>query len=125
MDAHSLVWFIAEDERLSKPAERLLDQAEEGGVQVLIPTVVLAEITYIAQKKRVAITMDRVLAQIEEGGGFAVVPFDFAIFRTMLQLPDEWEIHDRIIAATARYYTAKLITKDKVLSDSNEVETVW
>jgi PIN domain nuclease of toxin-antitoxin system len=43
----------------------------------------------------------------------------------MLQLPDKWEIHDRIIAATARYYTAKLITKDKVLSDSNEVETVW
>ena len=52
VDAHSLVWFIAEDERLSKPGERLLDQAEEGEVQVLIPTVVLAEITYIILPRR-------------------------------------------------------------------------
>lgn len=124
-DAHSLVWFLAQDDRLSKSAERLLDQAEEGDVQVLVPTVVLAEITYIAQKKRVPVTIDSVPKRIEEGDGFTMVPFDSPIFRTMLELPDDWEIHDRIIAATARYYKAALITRDKVLRESEEVETVW
>ncbi len=124
-DAHSLIWFIAQDERLSKLAERVLDQAEQAEVQVLVPTIVLSEITYIAQKKKVNVAMDEVLKRIEEGDGFAVVPFDFAIFRTMLSLFQNCEIHDRIIGATARYHKAKLITKDQVLRDSQEVETVW
>jgi len=48
VDTHTLIWFIAEDERLSKPAELLLDKAEEAKAQVLIPTLVLAEVTLIS-----------------------------------------------------------------------------
>ena len=92
---------------------------------MLIPTIVLAEITYIAQRKKVEVTIDDVLELIEQGGGFIVVPFDFLIFQTRLQLPDEWEIHDRIIGATGQYYNAMLITMDIVLSSSKEVRTVW
>ena len=125
VDTHSLVWFIAEDDRLSERARHLLERAEDAEVQVLIPTIVLAEIMYIAQKKKVRITIDDVLELIEQGSGFAIVPFDFLIFRTMLQLPSEWEIHDRIIGATARYYNAMLITKDIALRGSEEAETVW
>lgn len=124
-DAHALVWFIAEDARLSERAEHLLERAEQAKVQVLVPTLVLAEITHIAKKKTVKVGIDEVWKRIEQGDGFAVVPFDVVIFRTMLQLPDEWELHDRIIGATAQYYKAKLITKDEVLSDAQELETVW
>ena len=125
VDAHSLVWFIANDKRLSQPAQQVLEKAEEAEAPTLIPTVVLAEITYIAQKKRVQVSIDEVLERIEQGDGFTVVPFDFLIFQTMLQLPDEWEIHDRIIGATAHYYNATLITKDEVLCNSEEVMTLW
>ena len=124
-DTHSFAWFITADTKLSKRAHRILEQAEEAVVEVLIPTVVLAEMTYIAQRKRVKVTIDEVLKRIEQGDGFVVVPFDFAIFQTMLQLPDKWEIHDRIIAATAHYYNAKLITRDRDLRSSDQVTTVW
>jgi predicted nucleic acid-binding protein len=125
VDAHILVWFITDDARLSKRAKRILEKAEDAEVEVLIPTIVLAEITYIAQKKKVKVSIAEVLERIEQGDGFTIVPFDFAIFRTMLQLPSEWEIHDRIIAATARCYKVKLITKDEILRGSDEVETIW
>jgi predicted nucleic acid-binding protein len=124
-DTHSFAWFIAADTKLSKRAHRIFEQAEEAVVEVLIPTVVLAEMTYIAQRKRVRVTIAEVLKRIEQGDGFVVVPFDFAIFQTMLQLPDAWEIHDRIIAATAHYYKAKLITRDRDLRRSDQVATVW
>ena len=124
-DTHSLIWFISEDDKLSKKAGRFLELAEESKVEVLIPTIVLAEITYIAQKKKVKISIDEVLERIQQGSGFAVVPFDLPVFQTLLKLPGEWEIHDRIIAATGRYYDAKLITKDKILYESDEIETVW
>lgn len=124
-DTHSLVWFIAEDKRLSERAKRLLERAEDAQVQILIPTVVLAEITYIAQKKRVEVTIHDVLKLIEQKGGFVVVPFDLLIFQTMLQLPSELEIHDRIIGATARHHKAILITKDAALHNSGQVKTAW
>jgi PIN domain nuclease of toxin-antitoxin system len=125
VDAHALAWFIADDPRLSEKAFELLEQAENAELQVLIPVIVLAEITYIAQRKRVKITIDELLQRIEQGDGFSIVPFDMIVFRKMLQLPSDWEIHDRIIAATAQYYQAKLITNDEVLTESNHVETVW
>lgn len=125
VDAHALVWFITEDERLSEIAEQILDQAEAAVVQVLIPTIVLAELAYIAQKKKVKVTIDEILKRIERGDGFAIVPFDYEIFKVALHLPAEWEIHDRIIAATALYYTAMLVSGDRVLQESDEIETLW
>ena len=124
-DTHSLIWFISEDDRLSKKAGRILEQAEESKVEVLIPTIVLTEITYIAEKKKVKITIDEVLECIQQGNGFAIVPFDLPVFQTLLKLPEDWEIHDRIISATACYYDAKLITKDKTLRKFDKIKTVW
>mgnify|MGYP000023537271 CR=1 FL=1 len=124
-DTHSLVWFFSEDDRLSKRAERILEEAENAEVEVLIPTIVLAEVTYLAQKRNVKVTIEEMLKRIERGDGFIIVPFDFAIFRIMLRLPAEWEIHDRIIAATGLYYNAIIITKDEVLCNSDEVKTIW
>jgi len=124
-DAHSLVWFIAGDARLSKAVEHLLERAELAEIQVLVPTIVLAEMTYIAHKKKAAITIEEVVQRIEQGDGFTIVPFDATIFRVMLQFPEEREIHDRIIAATAAYYQATVITKDEVLRNAQQIKTIW
>lgn len=34
------------------------------------------------------------------------------------------EIHDRIIVATARFYRAGLLTKDRIVRESGEVEVL-
>jgi PIN domain nuclease of toxin-antitoxin system len=125
LDTHALAWFISGDKRLSPTATQILCQAEAGEVEVLIPTLVLAELTHIAQKKKIAVAIETLLEKINQGDGFNIVSFDFPIVQTMLQLPENWDIHDRIIAATAIYYQALLITRDEVLQDSSQVQTVW
>jgi PIN domain nuclease of toxin-antitoxin system len=125
VDTHALAWFVSADQRLSPKATQILIKAEAGEVQVLIPTLVLAELTHIAQKKRVKVTTKELLGKINQGDGFTIVSFDFPIFQVMLQLPENWDIHDRIIAATASYYQAILITRDDMLRDSSELKTVW
>ncbi|MFQ4138225.1 type II toxin-antitoxin system VapC family toxin [Nodosilinea sp. PGN35] len=125
VDTHALAWFLAEDERLSATALQILSAAEAGETQVLISTLVLAELTYIAQRQRVPVTIETALARIEAGDGFAVVPFDSSCFQAMLNLPEDWDIHDRIIAATANLYDAQLITRDEMLSASGTVTVVW
>ena len=125
VDAHALIWFITEDNRLSQKTDQILEEAERAEAEVLVPTIILAEITHIAQRKKIKVTIDEVLERVQQGDGFIIVPFDFPILQIMLKLPEEWGIHDRIIGATAYYYSAKLITKDEILRESSEIETIW
>ena len=118
-------WFIARDTRLSAAATAILLQAETGEAQAIISTLVLAELTYIAQRQRVPIAISEIIAKINQADGFSIVPFDLAVFQVMLTLPESWDIHDRIIAATANYYDAPLITRDGVLKASDQVSTLW
>jgi PIN domain nuclease of toxin-antitoxin system len=46
-------------------------------------------------------------------------------FQAMLTLPKEWDIHDRIIGATASYYQTTLITRDEMLRASTKIQTLW
>lgn len=125
VDTHALAWFIGEDKRLSAKAEEILSMAEIGEVRVLIPTLVMAELTHIAEKGKVTVTIEELLDQINQGDGFTIVAFDFPIFQKMLTLPKDWDIHDRIIAATASYYKTILITRDEILRNSADSQTVW
>jgi predicted nucleic acid-binding protein len=43
----------------------------------------------------------------------------------MLELPEYWDIHDRIIAATSLYYQAVLITRDNILRSYKNLNTIW
>lgn len=97
---------------------------ELGNTQILIPTLVLAELTLIAQKQRVAIAVPAVLEAIQQSSG-TIVDFDFPVFQAFLELPEAWDLHDRIISATAKHYGARLITRDAVLRASDVLETVW
>lgn len=126
VDTHGLVWFMAEDARLSPRGEALLRQAEEAaGIQVLVPTVVLAEAAYIAEKRRVEIGIGEVIERVSRSDGYAIVPFDFPVVKAMLELPRALEMHDRIIVATARHYEAELITRDEAIRASGVIRTVW
>jgi len=124
-DTHALAWFIAEDSRLSPLAHEVLSAAEVGDAQVLVSTLVLAELTYIAQRQRVPVGMEEVMARLEAGDGFAIVPFDLPTFQRLLELPSHWDIHDRIIAATAKLYEATLISRDTMLRDSAIIKVLW
>lgn len=61
---------------------------------------------------------------IKEEPGFEIVGFSPAIFEETVKLKGIKEIHDRIITATARFYGADIITKDKIIKESGEVETL-
>lgn len=125
VDTHALAWFISDDKRLSFKAKEILSQAENGEVKVLIPTLVMAELTHIAQKGRVSVTIDELLNEINQGEGFTIVAFDLPIFQKMLTLPQHWDIHDLIIAATASYYQSTLITRDQILASFPNLKTIW
>ncbi len=75
VDTHALAWFISQDNRLSQKSVEILHQGELGTISILIPTLVLAEMTHIAEKKRVNVTINELLSRINQGDGFNIVAY--------------------------------------------------
>ncbi len=85
----------------------------------------MAEITHLVQKKRINVGIETVIERIDQSNGFTIITFDFPILKMMLQLPEHWDIHDLIIAATSLYYQAVLITRDNILRNYKNLDTIW
>ncbi|TAL22269.1 MAG: PIN domain-containing protein [Nitrospirae bacterium] len=123
-DTHSLVWYFTDDPRLSSKALSAFSEAESDG-NIIVPAVVLAEIMFIAKKGRITISFAETLDKIGENENFIIAPLDTDILKIADKIESDLEMHDKLIAATAIYYEAVLITRDENLSRSQIVTTVW
>lgn len=123
-DTHSLVWYFTDDPRLSSKALSAFSEAETDG-NIIVPAVVLAEIMFIAKKGRITISFAETLDKIGENENFIIAPLDVDILKIADKIEPDLEMHDKLIAATAIYYEAVLITRDENLSRSQIVTTVW
>lgn len=121
IDTHVLIWYFTGNKRLSNELIRTIDQARQEDGSLLVPTIVLAEAMIVAIKGRAAFDFEQLYARIQTEPAFKIVSFDANIFDETLRIQKIPEVHDRIIAATARFYNANLLTKDGVIRQSNEV----
>lgn len=128
-DTHALLWYLADDKRLSRAARRAFGEAENGHAHIVIPSVVLVEAVLLMQRQRVPEdTLRKVLALSDDpAANIYVVPLDVAVAREFasfgpVAIP---ELPDRIIAATARYLGAPLLTADPAIAETDLVQVVW
>jgi PIN domain nuclease of toxin-antitoxin system len=123
-DTHSLVWYFADDSRLSDTALTAFDGTIREGI-IIVPSVVLAEIMFISRKGKITLTFEETLKKIEEYENIQIAPLDVEILRVADKIEAEMEMHDRLIVATMLYYRATLITKDRFIRDIGVCHTLW
>jgi len=85
---------------------------------------VLSEALDVAEKGRVELDFAGMYRLIREEPEFEIVGFGPDVFEERMRIGEIQEIHDRIIVATARFYEAGMLTKDRIIRDSGEVETL-
>ena len=124
VDTHVLVWYFIGSKRLNKKLKDKIDAILNQGGRLLVPTIVLAEALDIAEKGRVEFDFTEMYRLIKEEPEFEIVGFGFEIFDETIQIKDIIEIHDRIIAATAKFYQVGILTKDRIINESGEVKTL-
>ena len=73
LDTHALVWFLAKDKRLSKRAR---DVIQDPQANLIVPTIVLAEVKHIADRKRVPVSFAEVLSAVTASANYTVAPLD-------------------------------------------------
>ena len=123
-DTHSIVWYFTDDTRLSRRVLDVFEKTIREGV-IIIPTVVLAEIMYIAGKGKITLTFDETLQKIDSYENFIVAALDVKMLKVAEKIKVNLEMHDKLIAATALYYNASLITRDPLIIKSGACTTIW
>ena len=124
-DTHSLLWYLTDDNRLSKDANLIFEETEKGEHLIIVPTIVLVESLDVIEKKRVTYDFDLVLQSIEDNENYIIWDLDLEVVNQMIKIKNVRELHDRIIVAISKLCDAGLITKDGEITEAKEVNTRW
>ena len=121
LDTHSLIWYFIGSKRLKSEAREAIDRCRIMAGELLISTIVLSEALDIAEKGKVEFDFEEMYRLVRDDPSFEIIGFTREIFDETIRVKGIKEIHDRIISATARFYGAGIITKDRIIRDSGEV----
>jgi predicted nucleic acid-binding protein len=114
-----------EKRKSGKNVKQILTDAENGNAVVHVPAIVFAEILYLSEKKRIVLTLSDVGNHLSKFPNFRQQELSFEIVKTAETITDIPELHDRLIAATAKHLGLELITNDPKIQNSAFVKTVW
>jgi len=126
-DTHPFAHHAFASKPLSgKDARRIFEDADKGKTIVFVPSAVLWEISLLAKLGRIRLTQtfEHWCRALDNKPGFSIVSLEWQDIKEARQLPFA-DPMDCFIAGTAMRLDAALITKDREITDSNLVQTVW
>lgn len=120
-DTQALVKFMMGKKVINEKTHQAFLSADKGEATIIIPAIVLMEILYLFEKSRININ----ILQIEDllkSRNYQFEPLGFEILRKASEITDIPELHDRLIAATARYLDIPILTNDPLIQQSKFVK---
>jgi len=123
LDTVTLVRHFTGIGRIGSEASRILD-SEDNGHNFVISVVSLMEVMYLAEKNRIEINLTESLDLIESSSKYMIVNLNPEILR-VAENTEFYELHDRLILATAKWLNVRVISSDSKFADVEGTEVVW
>lgn len=124
IDTQALIKFLNGKKVISDSVESILKDADAGRNIIIIPSVVLFEICYLQEKGRIPVALKDIEEIIENSFNYVEEKLSLNIIKAAFEIKDVPELHDRLIAGTAKYLNLPLITNDSVILNSAFVHCV-
>jgi PIN domain nuclease of toxin-antitoxin system len=128
-DTHALLWHLADDPALSAAARELFRLADVGQAEIVIPSIVLAELVYLGDRQRVPPEIiDRIIGlPAMPGSHYHIAALDTDVVQAMRRIPRDIvpDMPDRIIAATALHLDLPLISRDRRIVQLTSIQSIW
>lgn len=110
---------------MPEKTKQIFSAAERGEHEIYIPSMVMAEIGYLAEKGRIETNLAEVEQKLGSYINFIEVPMGLAIVKAGFQIDDIPELHDRLIAGTAKAMSLEITSNDPAMEQSTHVTTIW
>lgn len=123
-DTMALVLHL-EKRKMPNKAKSIFNATENGEHEIYIPAMVLAEIGYLSEKGRIETDVAAVEKQMKQHEHFKEKAMDAAVIKASFGIDDIPELHDRLIAGTAKSMGLDIISNDPAMEQSVYVTTVW
>lgn len=123
LDTHAIVWYFTGQTTLSRRAKEGIDDVFSGRAHGYISIIVLLELLHMSFKHS-SFSFPVILRKLRQRNIF-IVPVDKPLLTICYRLPRVLEIHDRIIAATAKATGSVLITKDPIFDRVPKLSILW
>ena len=120
-DTQALVKFMMGKKVINDKAHQAFLAADMGECRIIIPAVVLMEVLYLFEKNRIDVSLLHT-EDLLKGQNYQFEPLSLEILRTASEIDDIPELHDRLIAATAKYLDIPIITNDPLILKSQFVK---
>ena len=124
LDTVTLVRHFTGSGRIGRRASRILGTIENNGDEFAISIISLMEVMYLAEKNRIDINLSESLDIIESSSKYMIVDLNPEILRAA-ETKDFYELHDRLILATAKWLGIKVISSDSRFGNVEGIEVVW
>jgi len=123
-DTMALVKRI-EGRSLGPAAATAFDETEAGRATILVPAMVFAEILYLSERGRVKVSLADVSDYLRRYPNCKELPMSLALVESAGPINDIPDLHDRLIAGSARNLNRPLISSDGAIQASAWVSTIW
>ena len=127
-DTHTAIWYLFSDPRLGKAASAFIDDTVAKGDHIGVSAISIAEMVYLIEKGRIPANAlkDLHAATADTKAVLQHVPLDEAIAIKMAEVPrqDLPDLPDRVIAATALFFSVPVLSRDARIRSSN-IKTIW
>ena len=124
IDTQALVKFMHGRKVINNKVDSILRRVDEGKDIVIIPSAVIFEIGYLHERERIPISLEDIQNIVNNSINYVEEELTLGIIKTAFEIKDIPELHDRLIAGTARYLNIPLITNDPIILMSKYVKCI-
>lgn len=124
IDTQAIIRFLNGQKVINDTIDQILKMTDEGKNIIIIPSVAIFEIGYLHEKKKIPISISDVEKILNSSVNYVEEKLSINIIKSAFEIRDIPELHDKLIAGTARYLNLPLITNDPVILKSSFVECI-
>ena len=124
IDTQALIKFLNGVTVINAEIDAILRKTDEGDNVIVVPAVVIFEVGYLYEKNRIPVSVKDIESIISDSVNYVEEALTLDIIKSAFEITDIPELHDRLIAGTARYLDIPLITNDPVILRSAFLQCV-
>ena len=121
-DTQALVKFMMGLKVINDNCHQAFLRADRGE-SIIIPAIVLMEILYLFEKNRISVNLLQT-KDLLKSRNYQYESLSIEILMVATEIKDIPELHDRVIAATAKHLDLPISTNDPVIMNSTYVKVL-